>query len=93
MLTLTKGQLLVTEKPIKRWTGPFADHQLGVHPSDTSEVSQAKVQHLTAHQHVLAVLPELPPEERYIKSGLPLPAVLALQKTATQQILNSQVGF
>jgi len=87
VLTLTNGQLLVTEEPIKRWTGPFADHQLGLHPSDTPQVSQAKTQHLTAHQHVLAVLPELPPEERYIKTGLPLPAVLALQKSVTQPIV------
>ncbi|XP_066145880.1 uncharacterized protein osi isoform X1 [Euwallacea fornicatus] len=80
-----------TEAPLQKWTGPFADHQLGIHPSDTADVAKAKAYHLTAHKDALAVLPILPPEERYIKQKLPLNEnVLVLQKQAVEQIVKDQ---
>ncbi|ENN79087.1 hypothetical protein YQE_04457, partial [Dendroctonus ponderosae] len=54
---------LVAEESWKPWTGAIADHQLGVHPSDTPEVAVAKTQHLRAYEEVLAVLPQLPSQE------------------------------
>lgn len=49
---------LDTEETLKPWIGPIADHQLGVHPSDTPEVSLAKTQHLRAYAMLLEEFPE-----------------------------------
>lgn len=48
-----------------RWTGPFADHKLGQLVQDTPEVAAAKIYHNQAHTQIRAILPELPPEERF----------------------------
>ncbi|XP_060530337.1 uncharacterized protein LOC132704387 [Cylas formicarius] len=83
VLTLAIAQFPSTIKP---WTGPIADHQLGHLPADTPEVAIAKQQHLKAFSDVLAVLPELPPEERYRMTGLPLPVILQLMQQAREQL-------
>ncbi|KAH0999245.1 uncharacterized protein LOC125502535 [Dendroctonus ponderosae] len=50
----------------QHWHGLLADHVLGIPPKDTPEVAAAKVALQNAYSEVLAVVPVLPPEERYI---------------------------
>ncbi|XP_050298586.1 uncharacterized protein LOC126737650 [Anthonomus grandis grandis] len=57
----------------KPWTGPIADHKLGVHPSDTPEVAAAKAQHFNVYNAVLKTLPILPPEETKVNVNIPVP--------------------
>ncbi|KAK9869937.1 hypothetical protein WA026_006036 [Henosepilachna vigintioctopunctata] len=54
--------------PGPRWRGPFANHVLGQSVPDTPAVAEAKLAHYRAHAEVLAILPTLSPEERYIQS-------------------------
>lgn len=55
----------ITEPTRPIWTGPLADHVNGIPPQDTPEVAAAKVHLDKAYSQVLAVLPVLPPEDRY----------------------------
>ncbi|XP_045480191.1 PAX-interacting protein 1-like [Harmonia axyridis] len=99
IVALSSSEILSTEGPSQiigipgpRWQGPFANHILGQPVGDTPEVAAAKAAHYLAHEQILQIIPELPPQERYntVNVGQPQQQVFVPQQQQVNYVPQQQ---